>query len=87
MIVALLAATTVGTAHANDSKTILVRVDQLTCECCAGKIKDRLAPLCKEYGVDMPKKTISCRYEDPVTAKKITSTIQKLGFDTQIISN
>ncbi len=76
-----------ATAHAGTAKSIHIKVDKMVCGNCAKKIKDQLAPLCKELSVDVPKKMVSCRYDDPTTAKQITSAIQKAGFDSQIVPN
>ncbi len=83
----VLAALVQGSVRAGESHTVHIQIDRLSCECCAQKIHDRLASFCKEYSVDLPKKVISCRYEDPVTAKQITSAIHKIGFDTKIVSD
>lgn len=88
IVIGMVLATLVqGDVSASELHAIRIQINQLSCECCAQKIHDRLVSFCKEYTVDLPKKVISCRYEDPVTAKQITSAIHKIGFDTKIVSD
>ena len=70
---------------AADGQVAKLKVDHLVCEVCAAKLRKELEPICKNLSIDVPKRTVTCAYESPVTPKEILTHANKTGLDAKLI--
>lgn len=62
------------------AQTLQLKIDGMTCDSCAAKVKKTLASVCKEITVDQKAGAGVCTYEAPVTADQVLIEAKKTGF-------